>query len=496
MADDAPLSDPAPRGVRRVPWPGGLSARLLLATLLVVVVANAIIVPVLLANRQRDWLGEKVAAGELASYVVSVPEGKVTQQVKQQILNSAGLVAVNVQADGVMRQVLAPVKPKRADYRIDLRQEDLFSQMSGAIDTLFGGGDRLVLVVDRPHYLKGELVEIQVRDNPLQGILVDNARELLLGTILTSVMAGALVYTFLTFFLIRPIQRITRSMERFRADPEDAAAHLPLSGRRDEIGRTEVELDRMQSDLRAALASRARLAALGEAVAKINHEMRNMLTSAQLASERLAASADPVVARTLPRLERALERAVALAANVLAFGRSEEPAPAARPTPLRAALESAAEDAQLSEGGVRLRAEIDDAAQVLADPDQLHRILVNLMRNAREAVDAAPDRQGRGAITASLQVAEGASLVRMADDGPGLPERAQANLFQPFQGSTRRGGAGLGLAISRELAHAHGGDLTLVETGPAGTVFELRLPGAPDPLPPRRGGRQAAEAGA
>src|SRR5580698_1589264 len=162
MADDAPLSEPAQRGGRRVLWPGGLSARLLLATLLVVVLANAVIVPVLHANRQRDWLSEKVAAGELASFVVSVPQGRVTQQVKSQILKAAGLVSVTVKADGVYRQVLAAPKQRRADYyTIDLRQ-DLLSQMSGALDTLFGGGDRLVLVEDHPHYLSGELVEIQV----------------------------------------------------------------------------------------------------------------------------------------------------------------------------------------------------------------------------------------------------------------------------------------------------------------------------------------------
>ena len=493
MADDAPLSDPAQRGGRRVLWPGGLSARLLLATLLVVVLANAVIVPVLLANRQRDWLSEKVAAGELASFVVGVPEGKLTQPLKAQILKTAGLVAVNVQADGVMRSVLAPARVPRTVYRLDLRQQDLFSQISGALDTLFGGGDRMVLVIDRPHYLTGELVEILVPDAPLQSILVDNARELLLGAILTSVMAGALVYLFLTFFLIRPIQRITRSMERYRADPDDPAARLKPSGRHDEIGRAENELDQMQLDLSAALASRARLAALGEAVAKINHEMRNMLTSAQLASERLATSGDPVVARTLPRLERALERAVTLAANVLAFGRSEEPPPAPKPVPLRAALESAAEDAQLSDEGVKLASDVDETAQVLADPDQLHRILVNLMRNAREAIEGAPKNTGGGAISVGLTISDGASMIRVADNGPGLPERAQVNLFQPFRGSARQGGAGLGLAISRELAQAHGGDLLLVETGPAGTVFDLRLPGNPDPLPR---GSKAAEADA
>jgi signal transduction histidine kinase len=202
-----------------------------------------------------------------------------------------------------------------------------------------------------------------------------------------------------------------------------------------------------------------------------------MLTSAQLASERLATSGDPVVARTLPRLERALDRAVRLAADVLTFGRSAEPPPAPRAVPLRAAAEAAAEDAQLAAGGVKLVLDFPDRARVLADPDQLHRIFVNLMRNAREAIDSDAGKHGVGTVIMSQRVEAGASLVRIADDGPGLPERAQANLFQPFLGSARRDGTGLGLSISRELAQAHGGDLTLVETSAAGTVFELRLPG-------------------
>lgn len=486
MADAEPLSDPQPKDPRRVFWPGGLSARLLLITALVVVLANAIIVPVLLATRQREWLSDRVAAGELASFVVAgvggaAPEGKVNERVKQQILASAGLVAVNVQAQGVMRSVLAPGRPVRADRRIDLRQQDPLSSISATLQTLLGGGGQMVLVIDRPHYITGDLVEILVPDAPLRAILLANFGELLIGALFTSAMAGALVYLFLNFFLVRPMQRITRSMERFRADPEDPAAKIEPSGRHDEIGRAEVELDRMQADLRTALASQARLAALGNAVAKINHEMRNMLTSAQMASERLAASGDPVVAG---RLERALERAVRLATSVLTYGKAEEPPPSPQPTPLKAAVDAAAEDAQLAAGHVTLANAVDERAQVLADPDQLHRILVNLMRNAREAIDGEAGRHA-GTVTVELHAEDGASFIRVADDGPGLPERARANLFQPFLGSTRRGGAGLGLVISRELAQAHGGDLTLAETTGRGAVFELRLPGAPDPLPPR-----------
>ena len=511
MADDAPLSEPAKPAERRVFWPRGLtvrqlapalgarvlprglSARLLLATALIVVLANVIIVPSFLATRQRQWLGERVAAGELASFVVqAAPQGKVTERLKQQILESAGLVAVGIRSDGVMHSVLAPPPGREppTSYRIDLRRQDPLAFLTAPLQTLLGGGARMVLVVDRPHYRSGELVTVLVPDSPLRSILLADLGELLIGALFTSVMAGGVVYLSLNFFLVRPMQRITRAMERFRADPEDAEARLQPSGRHDEIGRAEAELDRMQQDLRAALASRARLAALGEAVAKINHEMRNMLTSAQIASERLARSGDPAVASALPRLERALDRAVTLATNVLTYGRSEEPSPEARPVPLQAALAAAAEDSQLTGPNVCLIAGVDARDQVLADPDQLHRILVNLMRNAREAIDGDPGRGGVGKVCAELRREDGTSVIRLADDGPGLPERARTNLFQPFAGSARRGGAGLGLAIARELAQAHGGDLVLVQTGASGTTFDVRLPGVPAPTQPGAGSRQ------
>jgi len=217
-------------------------------------------------------------------------------------------------------------------------------------------------------------------------------------------------------------------------------------------------------------------------VAKINHDLRNMLTSAQIASERLAMVQDPQVAQAMPRLERALDRAVKLASDVLTYGKTQEPAPDARPVPLAAAVEAAAEEARLTEDGVRLEAEIDPAEQVVADPDQLHRILANLMRNARQAIQQQPDRTTPGVVRVSLVQADGASLVRLSDNGPGVPERARERLFQAFAGSTREGGAGLGLAIARELAQGHGGDLSLVSSGPEGAVFELRLPGAPPRL--------------
>ena len=144
---------------------------------------------------------------------------------------------------------------------------------------------------------------------------------------------------------------------------------------------------------------------------------------------------------------------------------------------------------------MRLAKSIPARLAVQADSDQLHRILVNLLRNAREAVEQQPGRETPGAIQISLFEDEGVSVIRLADNGPGVSERARERLFQPFSGSTRAGGAGLGLAIALEFAQGHGGDLSLAQTGPEGSVFELRLPGAPGKLPPLRGRKaKSAEA--
>ena len=248
-----------------------------------------------------------------------------------------------------------------------------------------------------------------------------------------------MIYLSLNALLVQPMRLITRSMERFAADPNDPAAQIKVSARRDEIGRAEAELDRMQADLRAALASRARLAALGEAVAKINHDLRNMLTSAQIASERLALSGDPGVAAALPRLERALDRAVALASHVLDYGKSEERAPDRLPVPLLAAVEAAGEDAGLTpEGPVGLQALVGPGLTVLADPEQLHRVLVNLLRNGREAIQTA--QGGRpGLIQVAAERREGVVALRISDNGPGLPPKALERLFNPSP--ARRGPA-------------------------------------------------------
>jgi signal transduction histidine kinase len=486
MTDDAP-SPAAPtqarvwgEKARLWLWPAGLSARLLMLTALFVMAGELLILAPSLAGYLESRLEERVRAAELASLAVeAAPDQIITDSLSNQLLAGAGVVSVAVQSDGIRRLLLQGPPMRRTPELVDLRRSNLASWLAEPFLIAFGGNDQMVRVVAKPRFRDGDFVEIITPRARLRQEMGAYLLGLLGVTAFVAVVAGGLIYLSLDALLVKPMRRITLGMERFRADPDDPAAKVQVSSRRDEIGRAE--LDRMQADLRAALASRARLAALGEAVAKINHDLRNMLTSAQIASERLALSGDPGVAKALPRLERALDRAVALASHVLDYGKSEERAPAAAPTLLLAAAEAAGEDAGLSEPGedaaVRLNILIDPGLEVLADPEHLHRILVNLLRNAREAIQSAPGPRPAGLIQLAAEPREGALVLRITDNGPGLPARAKDALFQPFAGSGRPGG-GLGLAISRELAKANGGELALATSGPDGAVFELRLPTA------------------
>jgi signal transduction histidine kinase len=463
--------------------PGGLSTRFLLLTAAFAMVAEVMILAPSLAEFQERWLLERERAAEVATLAHdAAPYAMVNENLVGKLLAATGVTTVAVKAGGVRRLVFSDHKGGATPVLIDLTAGRSASWLFAPWATLFGAPDRTIRVDAPPRFRPSvaggpkEVVEIVVPAAPLKRDLEAYLLRTLVVSLVILLAGGALVYLALSAFIVRPMRRVTRSIERFRASPEDPEAAPEVTGRRDEIGRVEEELARMQDEVRQALRSRARLAALGEGVAKISHDLRNMLTSAQIASERLASSGDPKVAKALPRLERALDRALSLAQNVLNYGRTEEPPPATRRILLLPAVEAAAEDAGLTPEGVRLAAETPAGFQVAVDPDHLHRILVNLMRNARQAIEAVEARRGKGVVRVTAGRERNETLVRITDDGPGMSERARARLFTPFAASANSGGAGLGLAISRELAQANGGVLALAETGSEGTTFELRLP--------------------
>jgi len=476
----------------RLRWPSGLSSRLLLLTALFVVVADLFILAPALSSFEERWLLDRIRRAEIAAGAVDVaPDNFVPDRLAERLLTSAGVTAVAIKEQGRRRLVLAAPQMDSTPDFTDLRRGRVLGWIAAPWKTLFGAPDRTIRAIAAPCCRTAEFIEIVTPAEPLKRDLWSYLLRILALSVAISVLAGGLIYAALAAFIVRPMVRITASIERFRDDPEGAAPPPEPTGRQDEIGRVEEELAQMQDEVRQALRSRARLAALGEAVAKINHDLRNMLTSAQMASDRLAGSGDPAVAQALPRLERALDRALGLTRDVLNYGKSTESAPALRRVGLRAAVDAAGEDAGLAPGGVALESKIPKSLSVEVDPEQLHRILVNLMRNARQAVEAA-ERRG-GAVRVTAERGPTSLVIRVADDGAGIPDKIRGKLFQAFAGSGRAGGAGLGLAISRELAQAHGGDVTLVETGSQGSVFELTLPQKALPKAARPTAKKAAK---
>lgn len=461
--------------------PDGLTARLMILTAAFTLLVAISIIGPSAASFQERWLRDRLQAAELASVgVEALPYSAVEDTTAEQLLTIGGVQSVVVGEQGVRRLLLqAPNLPRTPDL-IDLRNRSTGAKLLDPWKTLTGHPDRSLRVQATPRYRSGELIEILAPAQPLKVELRAFLLNSLFVSLLISLIAGSLLWLGLSFLVLQPLRRVTRSIERFAADPE-GVSDTP-SDRHDEIGRVERELARMQEEVRQSLRARARLVALGEAVAKINHDLRNMLTSAQMASERLSSSSDPLVSKALPRLERALGRAANLARNVLEYGKSEEPAPERHRLLLARAVAAAGEDAGLDPDGVRLITDLPSRFVISADPDQLHRIFVNLMRNARQAIEARPDAGPQGEIRVEAREEDGFAVIRIIDNGPGIPERLAGRLFEAFVSGSKSDGTGLGLTISRELAANHGGDLRLVETGPDGAVFELRVPQGDSPI--------------
>jgi signal transduction histidine kinase len=268
---------------------------------------------------------------------------------------------------------------------------------------------------------------------------------------------------------------------------------LAASKRSDEIGTTERELAAMQLDISSMLHQKSRLAALGLAVSKINHDLRNLLASAQLVSDQLSTLPDPRVQRFAPKLMRALERAIAFCQSTLSYGRVQESPPDRRPIELEGLVAEVRETLGLNEtSGIGWITAIERGLVVDADHEHLLRVLLNLARNAMQALEAnAPNDPVRDQIRFTGRREGSVAMIEVSDTGPGLSQKALEHLFEAVSGSTRTGSAGLGLAIAAELIRAHGGELRLVE-GTMGATFRVTIPDRALDLEARRSERARA----
>jgi signal transduction histidine kinase len=356
------------------------------------------------------------------------------------------------------------------DSLVDLGTENLAESIWRADLEIFGLGGRNVEVTAPSPLQNGMAVDVILDGRTLAAHLRVYTAHVAALSIIIALVTGLLVFAALDRLLVRPMRIITASIVGFRQDPESVGlSDLSwLSQQRDdEIAGAARELAVMQDELRAALWRNARLAALGTAVAKISHDLRNILSSALLVADRLEESADPMAQRAAKTLIPAVERAAELVSRTVDFAREGPPAIIRSRVVLRGLIDEAAAVIRPDEIGIVVENLVPGDMVLALDRAQIYRVLVNLLRNAAEA--------GAKRLVLSLEGTNGLTSLLVADDGPGLPEKVQKNLFKPFTGSGRRGGTGLGLAIARDLIRAHGGDLVVKRTDQWGTVFMMGL---------------------
>jgi len=446
----------------------GLSARILLLTCLFVLLGEVLIYLPSIARFRLVFLEERLAAAELAALALdAAPEGRLDPALEARLLRYAGVSAVTLWRGGA-ELMLGRIEP--VDRVVDLAERSPWRLVRDAMAVLVAEPDRRLRVVGPSAREPGTVIDVILPEAPLRAAMLDYSRRIVTLSVFLSLLVAVLLVGSLWRLVVRPLRILTARLERFRLRPEEPDPE-PATPRGDELGIVEAELVRMQAGLRQALAEKARLAALGAAVSALTHDLKNMLASAVLVSDRLEKSADPAVRQVAPRLVASLDRAIRLCTDTLAFARDRPRPPRLERFPLAPLVEEVRSEALAGAANLGFAVEIPSGLEVEADRDHLHRVLSNLLRNAREALE------GRaGTIRLSARSREGAVTIAVEDDGPGVPEAVRPRLFTSFAGSGKPHGSGLGLAICRELLRAQGGDISLARTGPDGTMFELTLP--------------------
>lgn len=450
-----------------------LSGRFMALTILFVMLVEVAIFVPSVARFRADYLGLRLERAQIASLAL-LADGMIEPELERELLANAEVYNVVLRRDAMRQLVLSSPLPGPVTRSFDLRAATPWALIRDAFAQLVNPDDEVIRVIGQPVRDGGDLIEVTMDSAPLRAAMIDYGGRIFLLSAVISVLVATLLFLAVRALMVRPIRHVVGAMQRYADDPEDARGVIAPASSVRELREAEEALLALQTRLTGQLKQKERLAQLGGAVAKISHDLRNILSAAQLFTDRIEASGDPAVQRMAPKLVGSISRAVSLCETTLAFGRAEEAAPQLSRFALLPLAQDVMEAEDLADSSdlLSFRADIAPTFQLRADPEQLHRVLTNLVRNARQAI-AATGKAGQ--ITLSATEDDTNWAIRVTDTGPGLSPRARDALFRPFQ-SQRRGGSGLGLAICDELVRGHGGTVQLVETSPEGSVFEVILP--------------------
>ncbi len=458
----------------------GLSAKLLILTILFVMLAEILIFVPSIANFRKNWLEERLAAAQIAALSVEAsPDKELPRMLQKELLKNAQVYMVALHRADARRLVLSPesgTDTVKFTTTYDLRNPSSWALVRDTALLMLNPNPGLVRVLGKPVFGAGDMIDIVVNEAACREAAMYFGLKILGLSIIISIITATLVYLALNALLVSPMMRITSNMVHYGDNPEDQTRIISPSSRQDEIGIAESELNKMQTELSAMLQQKSRLASLGLAVSKINHDLRNMLANATLISDRMSMIKDEQVQKFTPKLITSLDRAIRLCQNTLKYGQAPEPIPERSKFLLDELADEVGESLGLTtHKSINWQTEIDKDIELFADRDQIYRVLLNLCRNAKEVLEA-DTSNSEHQISIKSKLNGSHTLIEVSDDGPGVPEQAKQHLFDAFKGSVRQGGSGLGLAISAELIRAHGGQLELLDTQ-KGAVFRITLNG-------------------
>ena len=450
------------------------SGRLLILTTVFVMLAEVLIFVPTIARFREEYLMNRLERAQIASLTL-LANDMIDPALEAELLRTAEVFNVVLRRDEVRQLVLSSPMPQSIINTYDLRDSTPLILIRDAFMQLADTRDGVIRVIGAPVQDAGSSIEITMQTVPLRDAMIDYGLRILLLSAVISIITASLLFVALRVLLLKPIKSVVGHMQNYALAPEDARRIITPSAGVTEVREAEEALMKLETDLTQALRQKERLAQLGQAVSKVSHDLRNILTTAQLFTDRIEMSEDPSVKRMAPKLVSSITRAVHLCESTLAFGKAEEPSPTLTVTALDHIIQDVVENERLAADGADIKFVMDvpENLKVRADPEQLFRVLSNLTRNARQAI-AATGQGGEIRLTATDQ--PGYWVIDVQDDGPGLPPKAREHLFTAFRGGARKGGSGLGLAIAAELVRGHGGTLELKETGASGTVFRISLP--------------------
>ena len=451
-----------------------LSGRFLILTIIFVMLAEVLIFVPSVARFREDYLLARLERAQIASLALEADD-MISPALEAELLKNAEVYNVVLRRDEMRQLALSSPIPAPISATYDMRDPTAMTLIADAMRTLTNDADRTVRVIGHPVRDGGLLIEVTMDEMPLRSAMIDYGINVLWLSAVISFITAFLLFVAVQILLVRPIKRVVGHMQSYAKAPEDARRIITPSARIAELHDAEMALQTMQTDLTGALKQKERLAQLGGAVAKVSHDLRNILTSAQLFTDRIEGSDDPLVKRMAPKLVGSITRAVNLCETTLAFGRVDEPAPVLARVNLAQIVSDVIDSERLAAGDYDLSfaEDVPSGQTIRADGEQLFRVVFNLVRNARQAIMATGQP---GEINLQSGEDDNAWWITVTDTGPGLPPKAQEHLFQPFQGGVRKGGSGLGLVIAADLVRGHGGRLTLDRTDETGTAFTVTLP--------------------